>query len=117
MADDRVDPRHEPTEHGVDRRVGGQHRLDGDVQLHQPRLGVLALGVGERGPREDPVAEQVPARVVGVEAVDPVEHRARLGEVQAQVGEHARVLRALAREHEHDLGVAAERLGFVVDAR
>ena len=115
VAEHRVAARHEPADHRVDGGVGGQHRLDGDVELHQPRLGARALGVGERRSREHPVAEQVSARMIGVEAVDPVEHGARLRELQAQVGEHVRVLGALAREHEHDLAVASERLGLVVD--
>ena len=117
VAEHRVAARHEPADHLVDSGVGGQHRLDGDVQLHQPRLGALALGVGERRSREHPVAEQVPARVLGVDAVDAVEHGARLLELQAQVGQHVLVLGALAGEHVDDLAARSQRLGLVVDPR
>ena len=53
--------------------------------------------------------------MVRVDAVDPVEHRPGLGELQAQVGQHVRILGPLPGEHEHDLPVPAERLGLEVD--
>ena len=114
MPDERVDLRHEPAQHRVYRGVRRQHRLDRDVELHQPCLGRRALLVVERRPREHVVAEHEPTRVVAVQAVDPVELLARVGEVHAEVGEHVRVLRALARKDQRDLAVAAERLGLVV---
>ena len=117
VAHHRVDARQQPAHDRVERGAGREDRLDGDVELHQLRPVALALVVGEGGPREHPVAEHVAAGVAVVEPVDPVEDGARLVEVQAEVGEHPGVLRALAGEDDHDLALGAERLGRVVDAR
>ena len=117
VAEHRVAAGHQPRDHRVHGGVGRQHRLDCDIELHQPRLSALALSLREGGTGIYPVAEQMAAPVIGVEPVDPVECRARLCELEAQISEHSRVLRALPGEHEHELGLAAERLGLVVDAR
>ena len=116
VADHGVRLAEQTAEQGMHRRVRGEHGLDGDVELHQPLPGQQAIFLGGVRPREGPVAQEVATRVAGVEAVDAVEDRPHGGEVQAEVGQHVRVLGAFAGEDEDELALAGERLGRVVDA-
>ena len=99
----------------------GQHLVQRPLRVRRPRSPPSAPTRGRRRPRLRPPAEHVRARQYGVaqfqrDAIGRVELPAHLGEVQAQVGEHPRVLRPLAREQERQAPRTAERLVPVIGA-
>ena len=79
-------------EHGGDRRVGRPERLG-------RRVG---------GREEMPARRNLLPRLEG-DPIGRVEHRTELGEVRAEVGEHPRILRALAGEEERQTPHRTER--------
>ena len=97
VSHDDVRPDRQAVEHAQQREVGGPHRFDGPFDPPELLTRPLPLVPGKRRPGEDVVAREVFAGEPREDAVDAVEGVADLGEVQAEVGEHVRVLRAPRR--------------------
>ena len=106
VANDRVRTDLQPAQQRPHRPVRGQHTFHGAIDLPEPPLQFLhgwPLARRYRGARKNEIARQVAARVVHLDPVGQIEAGPHLREVQTEVQQHVRVLRAFAREEEREL--------------
>ena len=111
VTDDHVRPHADRRQHRVHGLVGGEHRFDGAV--HLPEALLFRLRAARDG--EDRLAGQHTAVMVPKGTIHQIEPIPRFGEVNAEVGQHARILRSFARKQQGELAFPPERPGEEID--